>query len=379
MRSTNRVPIRFRQSRQSRTGGFSLIELMMALALGVVVTAGIVQLFVGNNQTYSVLQGQSRLQEGARYALDFISESARAGGYFGCDPDMDKRYTTLNQTLQNTFEMNILQPVAGFDYVGGGGTSMNDWLPSAAVLPRVGAPTTTPVPANGISFGSVAPNTDILAVRRIDPPGERISAIVQPDSDPVVIEDDGDVTFAADDFAVISDCEQASIFRITGVNDVGASIQLSRTANAGAGSVIYRNRAGATLSEQNVAFGAATNSQGTTVARMFTEVYFIADSASTNNRGQTPLSLWRKSGSAAPVELVEGIEDLQLWFGIDTTPNDDLDIPNRYDDFAAVNLTDVVRTLRIQITASTVDVVNVEDNAPITRTFSQTISLRNPS
>ena len=367
-----------RQTRSSMQG-FSLIELMLALALGVVITSGIVQLFVGNNLTYTTLQGQSRLQEGARYALDFISESARAGGYFGCDPDLDKRYTTLNQDLDNTFEMNLLQPITGFDYVGGGGTSMTDWNPSAASLPRVGAATTTPVPANGLNFANIAPDSDILAVRRVDPPGERISAIVQPDANPVVIEDDGNVAFAANDFAVISDCGQASVFRITGVNDAGATIELNRAENTGPGSAIFQNRAGATLSEQNVAYGAATNSQGTTVARLFTEVYFIANSASTNNRGQTPLSLWRKSGAAAPVELVEGIEDLQLWFGIDSTPNDNINAPNRYDEFAGVGLNEVVRTLRIEIDATTVDVVDTNATEPLTRTFSQTISLRNQS
>ena len=79
-----------------RTAGFSLIELMLALALGVVVTSGIVQLFVGNNQTYTLLTGQSRMQESARYALDFIARSARMSGYFGCDPENDKIYNSLN-------------------------------------------------------------------------------------------------------------------------------------------------------------------------------------------------------------------------------------------------------------------------------------------
>jgi len=361
----------------SRMDGFSLIELLLAMALGLVVTAGIVQLFAGNTQTYSAIQGQSRLQEGARYALDFMAESVRAGGYFGCDPDLDKRYTTLNQTLGNTFEMNILQPVAGFDYQGGGGTSMTDWVPSAAVLPRVGSVTTTPFPANGLNFAQIEPNTDILAVRRIDPPGERISALTQATANPVIIEDDGDVALDTDDFAVISNCEQASVFRITNVADNGATISLFRDENTGPGSVIFQNRAGATLSDENIAYGTAISAQGASVARLFAEIYFIAAGAGTNNRGQETLALWRKSGNDAPVELVEGVQDLQLWFGVDTTPNDSIDVPNRYTDFGAVGVNDVVRTVRIQITASTVDVIDPDDNQPVTRTFSQTISLRN--
>ena len=62
-----------------RAQGFSLIELMLALALGVVVTAGIVTLFVGNNQTYTLLNGQSRMQENARFAVDFIARARACG------------------------------------------------------------------------------------------------------------------------------------------------------------------------------------------------------------------------------------------------------------------------------------------------------------
>jgi hypothetical protein len=273
--------------------------------------------------------------------------------------------------------MNILQPVAGFNYVGSGGTSMVDWAPSAAVLPRVGAVTTTPFPANGLDFSRVEPNTDILAVRRIEPPGERISALTQPTANPVIIEDDGDVTLEVDDFAVISNCEQASVFRVTGVADAGPTISLARDENTGVGSAIFQNRAGATLSDQNVTYGTATGAQGTSVSRLFAEIYYIAEGAGTNNRGQNTLALWRKSGNDAPVELIEGVQDLQLWFGVDTTPNDNLDVPNRYTDFATVGPNDVVRTVRIQITASTVDVIDPDANQPVTRTFSQTISLRN--
>jgi hypothetical protein len=131
------------------------------------------------------------------------------------------------------------------------------------------------------------------------------------------------------------------------------------------------------LSEQNVAYGTTTDAQGTTVGRLFAEIYFIADSAGTNNRGQTPRALWRKSGNDAPIELVEGVEDLQLWFGVDTTPADNVDAPNRYTDFSMVGVTDVVRTIRVQITASTVDVIDPDDDRPVTRTFSQTVALRN--
>ena len=85
----------------NRSAGFSLIEMLLALGLGLIVTAGVVQLFVGNNQTYSLLTGQSRLQESARYTMEFITQSARSSGYFGCDPDNDKvQLDTLQRAAQ---------------------------------------------------------------------------------------------------------------------------------------------------------------------------------------------------------------------------------------------------------------------------------------
>ena len=76
------------------------------------------------------------------------------------------------------------------------------------------------------------------------------------------------------------------------------------------------------------------------------------------------------------MELVEGVRNLQVSFGIDNTPNDSNRSANRYVDFSAVGANDIVRALRIEVTASTVDVVT-DGNNPVTRTFVQTISLRN--
>src|SRR4030095_537264 len=95
-----------------RMGGFSLIELMLALALGVVVTYGIVQLFVGNSQTNTMLNGQSRMQEAARFAVDFVSRSARAAGYLGCDPEPGKVYKTVNGAWNQLFEFDITPTIA---------------------------------------------------------------------------------------------------------------------------------------------------------------------------------------------------------------------------------------------------------------------------
>jgi type IV pilus assembly protein PilW len=56
---------------------------------------------------------------------------------------------------------------------------------------------------------------------------------------------------------------------------------------------------------------------GARVVPVDTVIYYIRDSATTRN-GVTNPSLWRKVGSAAPQELIEGVENMQILYGIDT-------------------------------------------------------------
>ena len=357
-------------SLRKRQQGFSLIELMLALTLGLVVTAGIVQLFVDNNRTNQLITGQSRLQESARYALDFISRSTRNAGFYGCDPEDNKLYNSLNADWAQMFELNLRVPVEGFDGTGAG-NALGDWSPSLAALPRnSGAGSVnTIIAGNGIDITTLVPSTDILVVRYQVAPGHRISQRIDPFDDPV-IEDNGDVDLQAGDYAVISNCEQAAIFNITGVGG-GADKTLTR----GTGLGVYANSASKSLSEQGVSYGDATSNLGSVVAEIVTDIYFVAESPNTNNRGDNVTSLWRKSGTDAPVEMVEGISDLQVLFGVDTTPNDTESSANRYVTFGGVG-TNVVRSVRISLEANTVDVVS-DSPTPISRTFTQTISLRN--
>ena len=368
-------------SSKSSQRGFSLIELILALGLGLIVTAGVVQLFVGNNQTYSVLTGQSRLQESARYAMDFITRSARSTGYFGCDPDNDKIYNTLNGPWANLFEMDLTSPIQAFNYTGDGvSTDLNDWTPALNVLPRMtGASSSinTVEDGTGIDISELVPNTDILVFRRVEIPGAPVSEITQSGADPITVINEGDIDFEADDFAVISNCEQAALFRITAVADgaPASSGEATLVLNRASGVGIYENAAGVSLSDQGIPYGNAIDSQASTVGRVITDIYYVANGAGENNFGQAPRSLWRRSGTGAPQELIEGVWDLQVSFGIDTTPNENNRSANRYVDFNSVAANDVVRALRLEVTTSTIDVLVGDE--PTRRTFVQTISLRN--
>ena len=95
--------------------GFSLVEMMLAMALGLIVVTGIVQLFIGNSQSASVITGQARMQENARFAFEFISAAARRAGYFGCIRDADTLVWGLVGQPDWMPEYDITEPVGGYD------------------------------------------------------------------------------------------------------------------------------------------------------------------------------------------------------------------------------------------------------------------------
>lgn len=60
--------------------GFSIVELMITLALGSLITLAAVQLFSTNQRTFQLQQGLTDVQEQGRFALDYISRDVRMMG-----------------------------------------------------------------------------------------------------------------------------------------------------------------------------------------------------------------------------------------------------------------------------------------------------------
>ncbi|MFV2091204.1 MAG: PilW family protein, partial [Pseudomonadales bacterium] len=135
--------------------GFSLVEMMLAMALGLIVVTGIVQLFIGNSQSSNLISGQARLQENARFAFDFISRAARRAGYFGCIRDDQTRVWGLVGNTAQLPEYNVDQSVGGMEGNGDG-----TWTPSTVNLPG-GTPGNTNS-GGAIDSAALKSGTDIL-------------------------------------------------------------------------------------------------------------------------------------------------------------------------------------------------------------------------
>ena len=121
-------------------------------------------------------------------------------------------------------------------------------------------------------------------------------------------------------------------------------------------------------------FGDEDQPAGAAVAHVVTEIYFVAEGSGTNNRHDVVWSLWRKTSTRRAVELVEGIEDMEIMFGVDGIPDDGSRSPTRY--VQPGSATDPVRTVRVSLVASSADAVTT-DGRVLSRRFSRTLALRN--
>ena len=352
-----------------RHRGFSMLELLIAAALGIVLIAAVVQLYAGSGRGNAAVAGQARLQESARHAVALLSRSARSAGYLGCG-GRDRLVNTLNAPWRRIAEFDVSRPVEGFDGTGTG------WAPDMGVLPTVGGPALA-FAGNRIDLAELRGGSDVVVFRRVDAPGRPLArslpTILDPltrsGEDPLVALDD-EFAFRADDFVVVSDCRQAALFRIGMINAVGRVATLTRPP----GRDPFGNRAELSLSREEQPFGTATGPEGASVGRVITEIYFVARGAGVNNRGETVWSLWRKAGAARAAEMVQGVDDLQVLFGIDVTPGDGNEAPNRYVSPGRAG-TNPVRSVHFVATVSSVDAL--PGQGVVRRSFPWTVALRN--
>ena len=67
-----------------RMRGFTLIELMVSLTLGMIVLGAVVAVYVNSKRTFNVVSQRISMQQDARIALLQISRDLRMAGSYGC-------------------------------------------------------------------------------------------------------------------------------------------------------------------------------------------------------------------------------------------------------------------------------------------------------
>lgn len=64
--------------------GFTLIELMVAMLLGLIVIAGVTSVFLANQQVYRTNAALGDVQDGTRMSFEMLAQNIREAGLLGC-------------------------------------------------------------------------------------------------------------------------------------------------------------------------------------------------------------------------------------------------------------------------------------------------------
>ncbi len=292
--------------------GFTLVELMVAMVIGLLMMGGVMQVFISNKQTHRQQEAMARVQENGRIAIQIITQDVRMANFWGC---VDIANVTSILNVGNGIGIDLIQGgVNGVDGAGGAADTIN--LQGAF----------------GGSMPLVAPFQDATNV------------FTNPDIS--LIKDD--------DIVLVSDCANGEIFQATDTDTDAGSI----THDIG----------GASLN--NVAQLFNVYGSSASIYKMRRITYTV-----TNNE----LTL---SENAAPAQtLVDGVENMQILYGIDTNNNQ---VPNRYINAAIVGNANwgQVLTVHITLTMRSEDNIASEKDTEygdrrIRRIFSTTVSIRN--
>ncbi len=144
----------------SRSRGFSLVELMVTIAVALLLLVGIARVFVTSKQSYRVQESTSRMQENIRITSDYFNRHLRLADFWGGVPASDVT-------------------VIGTPTYDGPGSCKNGWIanPKAGIVGYTGNSTAPSGPISDPS-GSVSDcfsgynyvtNSDVIAIRYANP------------------------------------------------------------------------------------------------------------------------------------------------------------------------------------------------------------------
>lgn len=184
----------------SHQKGLSMIELMVAVALGLILISGLMQVFTNLMGSYRIQDAVIRMQENGEFAMLFISKDIRSADFWGCMSSLasiDNQINTAGAGYNTTY---------------------------------YGFKTAIEGTANSSGAGGVLAGTDTITLR-----GTQTSNSSTPVKSPYGPTASSPLTIAsgsgiqAGDVLLVGDCKDANIFQASSVT----ATSISHAANSG--------------------------------------------------------------------------------------------------------------------------------------------------
>lgn len=274
----------------SGQSGFSLIELMVSITIGLVIVASLAILFANNSRARLETEKSSLQIENGRYATTYLRDELRLAGYFG---EFDPRGISMpgaapDPSATDAASLGAALPVAIQGYHFGKDTTLASTLPS------------------GVSslLTDLRPNTDVLVVRRTSTCA----------SGPTTAETN----------CTAMDTSKYQYFQTTlcksQLSSVNGSVPLAVSAQyviSTSSNVFTTTNPAVTstptyLTQKNCSTAAVTRA-------LYVHIFYVANNDATGD-GIPTLKMLELGATAfkSPVAIAEGVETLQLEYGTDT-------------------------------------------------------------
>jgi type IV pilus assembly protein PilW len=238
----------------NRQAGIGLIELMIAMLLGIILIGSVFQTLLGNMKTFHTNNGLARVQEGARFATNELARDIRMAGFVGCESSLDAQ--NVKNNTGNTL----------FDF-------------SAAL--------------SGTNGGTDA-QPDTLQVKQLVSVNAHLTAAVAAGANSLTLSSAED--FKNGDVLYLGDCSNGVVIHVNVSNNT-----LNLVNSAGT----------------SIALGTSFN-QSASVYKMEVKKYSIAASTYTLKNGTAINALMVSVNGAANSVVALGVDNLQVLYGHDT-------------------------------------------------------------
>jgi len=301
--------------------GFTLVEIMVALVISSILMLGIIQVFTNSKRSNKVNEAVSRIQENARFAMESIITDFRKAGYVGCNPENLRNFVDTSGSGDGDL-FNLDAGTGGWEY------TASNTTPSTTAASPYTIPATFTVTAAVTSWDNsdnndlpasllnkVAPGSDVIVLKWAQPVQGITGANSNNSTNNATVRTTADHGIPKGGLVILSNCVGGDIF----MNISTSPTQLTRGTGSGfePGNIIPSDNEWTQLWQGD-----------TQIMGVQSRAYYIGEGA-----GGGP-SLWRisynngLSNPLVPEELVEGIENLQILFGVDTDDDGIIDSYN---------------------------------------------------
>jgi type IV pilus assembly protein PilW len=304
-----------------REAGLSLIELMIAMLVGLILIGGVLSVFMSSRKSYGVNGAMGQIQENGRFAMNFIDRDTRMAGYLGCGGSTGNVGNQLKPPANTTLAYNFTNGLAGFEY---SGTEPGDTYSITSEALASGAagdwgPSLDPsLPLTGSDY--VVPGSDVLVIRFSPPTAAAAYVASSPGPNGAQFWLTTNPGIASGSLLIISNCVNTYVVQADQVNGSGTDHVVVNTGNS--------------VSPGNAVAGIPTSFIGAQVSTVETEVFYVGMDATgspalfeavTNPNCAAPNICF---GGFEIQELVPNVENMQVLYGVDTTGSQ---MPSEYD------------------------------------------------